>query len=372
MPRKRKIDSASVPAIQPDKPMNIKMLASHLGLSIAAVSRILNHSPAAKSIPKETRERVFEVAKELNYKPNIFARSLRSRRSYTIGVMVAEVSEGYATLVLSGIEKHLMDEGYVYFVVSHHHRPSLIAEYENVLMARAIEGLVAIDTPLKARFPVPAVTISGHDEVDGVVNIVLDQGRAATLAIGHLYDLGHRHIAFMRGQAHTSDSATRWNSIEEAAHALNLDIPRSLTVQLQGDDPTPEPAYVATKKLLDSKEFFTAIFAFNDIAAIGAIRAIREANLRVPEDVSVVGFDDIQTAAYLNPGLTTVRQPLKKMGLLAAQSLLRLIQSPNDPLHAARRLMVEAELVVRNSTCVPNPKRSPGLQSATPHRKKRG
>jgi LacI family transcriptional regulator len=337
----------------PAKPVNLKMLASHLGLSIAAVSRILNHSPAAKSIPQETRERVFAVAKELNYKPNIFARSLRSQRSYTIGVMVAEVSEGYATLVLSGIEQHLMEQGYFYFVVSHRHRTELIKEYENLLMARAIEGLIAIDTPLNASFPVPTITISGHKEPAGVFNIVLDHKQAACLAIEHLQKQGHQKIAFMRGQSHTSDSAARWEAIQDAAKSLNLTISPDSVVELEGNDPSPEPGYIATKKLLKSKEPFTALFAFNDITAIGAIGAIREANLRVPEDISIIGFDDIQTAAYLNPALTTVRQPLKTMGQLAAQTVLRLIRHPEDPMHSMRELTVHPELVVRGSTCAP-------------------
>jgi len=246
-----------------------------------------------------------------------------------------------------------MDEGFFYFVVSHHYRPELIGEYEDMLMARAIEGLVAIDTPLKRKPQIPTVTVSGHNEPEGVVNILLDERRAASLAIGHLYDLGHRKIACMRGQAYTSDAAPRWSATEECMRQLGLELPAGLILQLGDNDPTPEAGYVATQKLLATKKPFTALFAFNDIAAIGAIRAIREANLRVPEDISIIGFDDIQTAAYIQPGLTTVRQPLKKMGLLAAQSVLRLIQSPNDPLHAARQLMVDPELVVRNSTCPP-------------------
>ncbi len=332
------------------KPVNLKALASHLGLSIAAVSRILNHAPAARSIPQETRERVFAAAKELNYKPNVFARSLRSQRSYTVGVMVAEVSEGYATLVLSGIEEHLIEQGYFYFVVSHRHRTDLIQEYKDLLMGRAIEGLIALDTPLKAKFPVPTITVSGHNEPPGIFNIVLDHRQAACLAIEHLQQLGHTRIAFMQGQEHTSDSEARWTAIQEAAASLNLPIYPELVVRLVGNDPSPEPGYVATRKLLETKEHFTALFAFNDITAIGAIGAIREANLRVPEDISLIGFDDVQTAAYLNPPLTTVRQPLKTMGKLAAQTVLRLIRNSDDPAHAMREVTVQPELIVRGST----------------------
>jgi DNA-binding LacI/PurR family transcriptional regulator len=347
--RRNKTIEAAAPC-EPGKPVNLKMLAAHLGLSIAAVSRILNGSPAARSIAPAVQERVFKTAKELGYKPNIFARSLRSRRSYTIGVMVAEVSEGYATLVLSGIEQQLLQEGYFYFVVSHHHRKELIKEYQNLLMARAVEGLVAVDSELTEVLPIPTVSISGHDQPEGVTNVVLDHHQAAMMAIGHLMELGHTKIAFLRGQDHTSDTSPRWDAIVAASRALNLKIKDSLVVHLQGNDPTPEPGFQATRELFHRREDFTALFAFNDMTAIGAMSAMQQVGCRIPKDVSVVGFDDIQTASFLNPGLTTVRQPLKMMGILAARTVLRQLQSPDDPLHAARKLVVEPELIVRGST----------------------
>jgi len=340
----------NVNTFEPGKTITLKMLSSHLGLSIAAVSRILNGSPAARSIAPAIQERVFKAAKELGYKPNVFARSLRSRRSYTIGVMVSEVSEGYATLVLSGIEQQLLQEGYFYFVVSHHHRKDLIAESQNLLMARGVEGLVTVDSPLAEGLSIPTVAVSGHDQRDGITNVVINHGRAAMMALSHLQELGHRKIAFLIGQAHTSDSSSRWEAIVVAARNLKLEINKDLVVRLEGDDPTPEPGFRATQKLLSSGAEFTALFAFNDMTAIGAMSALREAGRSIPEDVSVVGFDDIQTAGFLNPGLTTVRQPLKKMGILAAQTVLRQVQSPNDPLHAARELIVEPEFIVRGST----------------------
>ena len=336
--------------LEAGKPVNLKMLAGYLGLSIAAVSRILNGSPAAKSIPQDVQDRVFKAAKDLGYTPNVFARSLRSKRSYTIGIMVAEVSEGYATLVLSGIEEQLLKEGYFYFVVSHRNRKDLMKEYSRMLMGRAVEGLVAVGTMLAEALPIPTVAISGHDEPEGVTNVLLDHNRAASLAMGHLAELGHKKIAFLKGQTHVTDTNPRWDGIVNAARALNLQIDNNLVVQLVGDDPTPEPGYQATRSLIASGADFTALFAFNDMSAIGAMSALREAGRRIPQDVSVVGFDDILTASFLNPGLTTVRQPLKKMGTLAAQTVLRQIQFPNDPLHAARQLVVEPEFIIRGST----------------------
>src|SRR6201998_3195158 len=148
--------------------VSLTNLAEHLGLSKAAVSLVINRSPSAKSIPRHTQERIRAAARELNYQPNFMARSLRRQRSFTVGVVVPEISEGYAALVLSGIEDHLLDEGYFYFVVSHRHRQDLIEEYPLILQQRAVEGIIAVDTILNGSSTVPAVAISGHRHVSGV------------------------------------------------------------------------------------------------------------------------------------------------------------------------------------------------------------
>jgi DNA-binding LacI/PurR family transcriptional regulator len=329
--------------------VSLKFLAEHLGLSTATVSLVINRSPSAKSIPHRTQERIRQAARELNYRPNFMARSLRSQRSFTIGVVVPEISEGYAALVLSGIEDHLLEEGYFYFVVSHRHRADLIEEYPHLLQQRAVEGLIAVDTACQKGVPIPVVAVSGHREVEGVTNIVLDHALAAKLAIKHLAELGHRKIAFIKGQEFSSDTEIRWESVREAAKELSLEINERLVGQLEGESPSPEVGYNVIRKLLATGEGFTALFAFNDISAIGAIRALREAGLKVPEDVSVVGFDDIQSAAFQNPGLTTVRQPLREMGVIAAEILLtRINAAAKTPYPKA--IMVEPELIVREST----------------------
>jgi DNA-binding LacI/PurR family transcriptional regulator len=350
------------PAARPaGQKVSLKFLADYLGLSPATLSLVMNRSVVADSIPKATQDQIFAAADKFHYRPNFMARSLRTQRSFTIGVLVPEVSEGYATLVLSGIEEHLLREGYFYFVASHHHRPDLIDEYPRLLLDRSVEGLIAVDTPWHHDLSIPVVTVSGHNEVNKVTNIVLDHGRAAQLALEHLFELGHRRIALIKGQEFSSDTESRWDAIVQAAARLGLTIHPKLTTQLQGEIPTPDLGYQVIRRLLAKHEPFTAIFAFNDISAIGAIRALRERELRVPEDVSVVGFDDIQSAAYQNPGLTTVRQPLRKMGKIAAETVLRGITRGGRD-HAAdhtgdhnadhpRQITVEPELVMRESTC---------------------
>src|SRR6266481_5466779 len=193
--------------------VSLKSLAEHLGLSPATVSLVINRSPAAKSIPHRTQERVRQAARDLNYRPNFMARSLRAQRSFTIGVVVPEISEGYAALVLSGIEDHLLDEGYFYFVVSHRHRKELLEEYPLLLQQRSVEGLIAVDTECTGNVDVPVVAVAGHREIAGVTNIVLNHTRAAKLALEHLTKLGHRRIAFIKGQEFSSDTEVRWEAV---------------------------------------------------------------------------------------------------------------------------------------------------------------
>jgi len=332
------------------KPLSLKQLAERLELSPATVSLVINRSPVADSIPQETKDRVLAAARKYKYRANFFARSLRAQRSFTIGVIVPEVSDGYSASVMSGVEDYLLQEGYFYFVVSHRHRADLIDEYPRLFIERSVDGLIAVDTPWTLSLSVPVVTVSGHNQVKGVTNIVLDHARAAEIALKHLFQLGHRQIAFIKGQEFSSDTAVRWTSIEKAARQLDLTIHPSLVVQLEGDSASPELGYRAATRLLAAGESFTALFAFNDISAMGAVRALREARLRVPQDVSVVGFDDIQSAAYQNPALTTVRQPLRDMGRIAAETLLRRIRLSSSS-SQSDETVVEPELILRETTC---------------------
>jgi len=343
------------------KPVTLKELAERLALSPATVSVVTNGSRVADSIPQETKDRILAAVRKYKYRPSFFARSLRAQRSFAIGVMVPEVSDGYSASVMSGIEDHLLQEGYFYFVVSHRHRADLIDEYPRLFLERSVDGLIAVDTPWRIPPSIPVVTVSGHNRVKGVTNIVLDHTRAAEVALRHLAQLGHRRVAFIKGQEFSSDTEVRWNNIERVASQMSIPICPALVTQLQGESPSPEPGYEATKKLLRAREPFTALFAFNDISAMGAIRALGEANLRVPDDVSVIGFDDIQSAGYQNPGLTTVRQPMREMGRIAAEFLLRRIRRSESDTPQSE-ITVEPQLVVRGTTCA-LPKGSPFSQT---------
>src|SRR6202790_3683407 len=316
--------------------VSLKLLAEHLGLSKTAVSLVINRSPEAKSIPKHTQERIRVAARELNYRPNFIARSLRHQRSFTVGVVVPEISEGYAALVLSGIENHLSDEGYFYFVVSHRHRKELLEEYPSRLQQRSVEGLIAVDTECTSAVDIPVVAVSGHREIAGVTNIVLNHTRAAKLALEHLTALGHSRIAFIKGQDFSSDTEVRWEAVLASAKKLGLEVNPTLTGQLEGESSSPQLGYEITRKLLSTQQPFTALFAFNDVSA--------------------VGFDDIESAAFQNPALTTVRQPLRQMGVIAAETLLQRINAPRKMTYP-KAITIEPEFIVR-ATTAPRPPRS--------------
>jgi LacI family transcriptional regulator len=327
--------------------VTLKTIAEHLGLTPGTVSAALNNSPAARSIPEHTKNRIIEAAQALNYRPNFFARTLRLRRTYTIGVIAEEIGDAYGAMVISGIEEYLRKNNYFFLTVIHRHDPKLLQTYAQMLLTRGVEGFITTDTSLTEKLALPTVAVAGHQRVGGVTNIVLDHKRAAHLALEHLKDLGHENIAFIKGQTFSSDSSDRWNAICEVAKELNISVRSELTVQLEGTDSTPAIGYPFAKQLLARKQPFSALFAYNDISAIGSLWAFHEAGLRVPQDISVVGFDDTPGAAFSNPPLTTVRQPLVRMGQIAAQTVVDLIEGRGQ---FVPEIAIEPELVARQST----------------------
>ncbi len=336
--------------IQGEQTFGLKELADHLGLAPATVSLVMNGSSVADTIAPDTKKAILAAARKFNYRPNFFARCLRTRRSFTIGVMVPEVSEGYNVSVLSGIEDHLLQEGYFYFVASHRFQADLIEEYSQLFLHRSVDGLIVVCTPWQHILPCPVATISCHHDVAGATRILLDHDRAGQIALRHLVELGHRKIAFIKGQKFVPDTQVRWKAIATAAASMGLSISPKLVTQIEENSPSPNLGYKATRDLLVAGERFTALFAFNDICAMGAIRALHEFGLRVPEDVSVLGFDDIESAAYQPRGLTTVQQPLREMGKTAAQVILNRIANGNKAERESEQILFEPRLVVRETT----------------------
>jgi DNA-binding LacI/PurR family transcriptional regulator len=342
---------------QPGQPISLRTLGEYLNLSPATISLVLNNAPGVRSIPQETRDRVIEAAARFEYRPSFFARSLRKRQTFTVGVLVPELSDNYTTQVLAGVEEFLIEEGYFYLTASHRRKPDLIEEYGNLLKDRSVEGFILIDTLLEKSMPLPVVAVAGHRSFEGVTNVVLDQRRAAELALRHLYQLGHRKIAFMRGVSQSADADDRWQCLMDEVRQLKLVAPPELSVQLIHPHVTPELGFGPANQLLERGIDFTALVCYNDVSAIGAIRAMMDHGLRVPHDISVVGFDDIQGAAFHNPSLTTIRQPLTQMGVVAARILLQRIRGQAS---FPDMVPIIPELVIRESTAAPPAHQAPG------------
>jgi DNA-binding LacI/PurR family transcriptional regulator len=338
---------AKSPGHRPHR-VSLKDLAAHLNLSPSTISFVLNDTPG-RSIPEATRKRIRAAAAEFDYKPNMIARSLLGKPMRSIGILLPVLGEGYHSQVLSGIGDLLMEEGYFYFTVHHRHKENLIKEYPALLQARGVDGILAIDTKLTEPLPLPTVLIAGHTTLPDITNVVLDHEVAARLALQHLYDLGHRKIVFMKGQTVSTDTELRWDATMRIASELGLPIDRRLTIQLAKDSTSPEISYPGIHDLLKTHQKFTAILCFNDIAAMGSIRALHDSGLNVPRDVSIMGFDDIESASYQVPSLTTIRQPLRLMGSTAATALLRRLAHESLP----PLIQVEPELIVRESTAPP-------------------
>jgi len=333
--------TTKVPAV------TLKSLALHLDLTAGTVSSVLNNSPASRSIPEHTRDRIFKAAHQFNYRPNFLARSLRVKRSYTVGVIAEEIGDAYGATVISGIETFLRKNNFLFLTVAHRHDYKLMRSYFQLLLTRGVEGIITIDTSVDQQHTVPTVAIAGHQHVPNVTNIILDHHYAARLVLQHLLDLGHRHIAFFRGPSSSSDSVPRWNAIQEVAAELNLPIHPELVFQLENTPNTPDIGCLPAKALLATNLPFTALFAYNDTSAMGAMVVFHKAGLSVPCDVSVVGFDDIDFSSFTIPPLTTVHQPLLEMGTVAAQTLLDRIEerAPFIP-----EIALAPELIIREST----------------------
>jgi DNA-binding LacI/PurR family transcriptional regulator len=346
MPHGRKTSPSTGP-----KRVTLKFIAEYLGLSPTTVSVVLTNSPLANTIAKPTKDRIWEAVRKFHYRPNLFARYLHTKRTYSIAVLVPEIGDEFSAMLISGIETKLAQAKFNYFVESHRFAPEQIENSPETLMDRQVEGMIFINTPLAREMPVPVVAISDITNAPGVTRIVIDNDQAVALGLRHLTELGHRKIAFFKGPEGNGDTEARWRAVLHASAELGIEVKPELTATMgtyfsAHEMSMLERGYEAGTMLMEKSRDFTALLAFNDGSAIGAMRAFQDAGLSVPRDVSVVGIDDIQIAGFTLPRLTTVRQPLKVMGEMAASTLLRRIEGEQ----IAEETIVKTELVVREST----------------------
>ena len=343
--------------------ITIRDVAKESGFSSTTVSIVLNNAPLARYIPAVTKKRIERAAKKLGYRPNLFARSLRSKRSHTVGVMVFDMTDPYCTLILRGIENCLYQSSYLPILTDVHNERGRFERYLEMLLDRRIEGLIVLanwlflDINLLSdleKSSIPTAMIGCELKKDSISSVLVDNELGAHLALEHLYSLGHRKIAVIRGPKTLADSAPRWKGIRSFAQSSGLELDSRLIVDLpESRDPISgfEDGYKLTEELINRKRPFTAIVAFDDMTAFGAIRALAKASTRVPDHCSVVGFDDVAPAALYTPPLTTVRQPMEIMGTMAGSIVVDGINTILEKREvAAVHHKVAPELVVREST----------------------
>jgi LacI family transcriptional regulator len=343
--------------------ITIRDVAKESGFSSTTVSIVLNNAPLARYIPAATKKRIEKAAKKLGYRPNLFARSLRSRRSNTVGVMVFDMTDPFCTLVLRGIENTLYQSSFLPILTDVHNERSRFERYLEMLLDRRVEALILLANWLFVNIDiladlekssVPTVMIGQELETDSVNSVIVDNELGGHMAVEHLHSMGHRKLAFIRGPRTLADSAPRWKGVRGFAKSAGLELDPQLIVDLpESRDPISsfEVGYTLTEELIRRKRPFTALMAFDDMTAFGAIRALAKAGLRVPEHCSVIGFDDVAVSALYSPALTTVRQPMEAMGAAAVGIVTEGINSVVEKREiAAVHRKMAPELAVREST----------------------
>jgi len=330
--------------------VTLKFLAERLGLSKTTISIVLNDSPLAHTIAEQTRERIFKAAKEYDYKPNFFARYLNQGRSYLVGVLTPELGEGYDASLLAGIEQFLFQSDYHFFVSSHQWSDTRLIKTAELFQERGVEGVILVNSEFFPKIDLPVVRIGRHSSANTGTSLMVDNHAGILKAMEHLVSLGHRKIAVFKGHQFSADTEDRWDAVVAAARQLSITIDPALVVQLERmgtrpEAPVEEGARCA-EQLLPHRNKFTALLAFNDMSAIGAMNRFRDAGWNVPQDVSVIGFDDVMEACIAYPALTTVQQPLREMGETAAREITSAITDGVKD----QQLVFTPKLIVRHST----------------------
>jgi LacI family transcriptional regulator len=341
----------------------IRDVARQSGFSSSTVSIVLNDAPLARYIPQVTKTRIEATAKKLGYRPNLFARSLRGNRTHTMGVLVFDMGDPFCTPIIQGIEDALYQKSYLPILTDVQNERSRFETYLEMLLGLRVEGLIVLGNWLfmdvdvlsdLAKNRIPTVMI-GHELKKGPVSsVIVDNEAGARLAIEHLFTLGHRDIAFIRGPKGLGDSAPRWRGVKKFADAKGLVLDPDRIVDLpESQHPNTgfEAGLALTKRLIDHGERFTALMAFDDMSALGAIRALTSAGIGVPEQCSIIGFDDVSHAGITTPALTTIRQPMSLMGSMSVSIALEAIKTEEKSRQfAAVHRHLAPELVVRDST----------------------
>ena len=325
--------------------MTIEMVARMAGVSPSTISRVLNGTAAVSEIKKQA---IHSAIAQLGYVPNPMARGLAGGRTYSVGVITQAVDSPFYGAALRGIEEELDPAGYRPLIVSGNWNAAGEARCIELLRSRRVDGIIVLtgrlpDQALQACARTVPVVVTGRSlKGPGLYSLKFDNFAGAHIATQHLIQLGHRHIGFITGDSEHPDSMERLNGYKAALQSAGIEFDPSLVVPGEYHEVS---GMLAIERLLQSRTIVTAIFAANDQMAFGAALGLRRRSLRVPDDISLVGFDDLPTSQFASPPLSTVHQPAHELGRLAASSMLHLLTGTQPTAEVAA-----PRFVVREST----------------------
>jgi len=340
-------------------PVSIKDIANAAGVSHSTVSRALSDSPLVKG---ETKARIQRLAEEMGYTPDAIARSLVTQKTRAVGIVVTTITDPFVAEVVQGIEDTAQENDYSVILATSPAEPERELATVEMIRSKRVDSVIVTSSRVGAlylehleRIGVPVVLVNNHNEQSGryTFSVSVDNQHGGHLAANHLIELGHRCIAHVSGPADHSDAEERLigyrQALDEAGIAFNPDLIVRGNRRLDGGER-------ALRRLISLDSPPTAVFCYNDVTAIGLIRAARQAGLSVPEDLAVVGFDNIPLAAYFYPPLTTIDQPQHRMGRLAMQMALELMTA-DDSTTSFSDIVVKGKLIARESSGVKTTRR---------------
>lgn len=336
------------------KRSTLKDVAERAGVSYQTVSRVVN---GKGEVLPATRKRVEKVMRELNYRPSMIARSMVSGRAFTLGCISPNLTDYTFACLIEGAEAYAREQGYLLLSASAA-QPNDVARFcDDIVKSGRVDGVLVINPYADARHKhfealneqgIPVVYLGARPRQGKISSVHLDDTDAGFQATNHLLALGHTRIAMLLGPSNEDCVDDRLVGYRRALSEAEIPFSKKL---IGAGDWSASSGYVAMKKILDAGADLTALFAQNDRMAVGAIRALRENGLRVPEDVSVIGFDDMPLATYFDPPLTTMHQDTFRIGQVAAQLILQELNEPKAP---RQQISIPAELVLRKSTAARN------------------
>lgn len=328
-------------------PATLNEVAKIAGVSIATVSRVLTNSD--HPISHKTRQRILEIAKELDYQPNLVARSLRTDSTHTVGIIVESILSPFIPPIISGIQDVLKPAGYLSFILNTYEDPNIEIESINALNNRQIDGILFVATwdlssnLVEEMTSKPHVFVHRHFASYSTNSVAVDERWGARLAVAHLANLGHKRIAMITGPADWDASIYRLKGYQEELQSRGMPYDPDLVIEGSWEF---EEGVLAVETLLRKGNLPSAIFAANDLLALGVIYGLQDRGISVPQDVAVVGYDNRDFSSCVRPAITTVSLPTHEMGEAAANLLLSMMKGETK---SSATVEVRGKLIIRES-----------------------